>query len=351
MKRLLILIGSVVVIAILVLIKIFVLSGKKETAAAPDMNPVIPVECFVARDTLADYQVETVGTLSARERVDIVSEISRKVVGIHMKEGAFVKTGQLLFKLDDADITSRINKLTIQARLAKANEDRDKVLLASGGISQERFDEVSNLRQTLEAEIEVLKVDLAKTEIRAPFSGKIGLRNTSLGALVSPGHVLANLQDVGRITVDFSVPERYSPSLRIGTPVLFRTDYLPAEQAATIEAIEPAVDQRTRTLLVRASTPNKEGNLVPGTSAKVALTLVEKTKNIFVPTSALIPSASGYTVFLKKQGKAQLTPVKTGIRTRESVQILEGILAGDTLVLTNILRVKKGSPLKIIKTN
>lgn len=339
------------IIAILVLVKIFVLSGKKEKSATPDVNPVIPVECFVARDTLADYEVETVGTLSARERVDIVSEISRKVVGIHMKEGAFVKAGQLLFKLDDADITSRINKLTIQARLAKANEERDKVLLASGGISQEKFDEVSSLRQTLEAEIEVLKVDLAKTEIRAPFSGKIGLRNTSLGTLVSPGHVLANLQDVGRMTVDFSVPERYSPSLQTGTLVRFRTDYLPVAQEASVEAVEPAVDQNTRTLLVRASTPNREGNLVPGTSAKVTLTLVEKAKSIFVPTSALIPSVSGYTVFLKKQGKAQPTPVKTGIRTRESVQIVEGVLAGDTLVMTNILRVKKGSPLKIIKTN
>ncbi|MFH0761629.1 MAG: efflux RND transporter periplasmic adaptor subunit [Bacteroidota bacterium] len=351
MKRLLILIGSVAVIVILILIKIFAFSGKKEKAATPDMNPVLPVECFVARDTLVDYQVETVGTLTARERVDIVSEISRKVVGIYMKEGSFVKAGQLLFKLDDADITSRINKLTIQAKLARANESRDQVLLSRGGISQERFDEVSNLRQTLEAEIEVLKVDLAKTEIRAPFAGKIGLRNTSLGALVTPGFVLANLQDVGRITVDFSVPERYSPSLQPGTPVTFRTDYLPAEQTATVEAIEPAVDQRTRTLLVRAATQNTEGNLVPGTSAKVMLTLLEKTKSIFAPTSALIPSASGYTVFLKKQGKAQPTPVKAGIRNRDFVQILEGIQAGDTLVTTNILRVKKGSPLKIIKTN
>jgi len=342
--------GSAAVIGTLALLKIFVFSGKKEQAAAPPANSAIPVECFIARDTLVQHQVETVGTLNAREQVNVVSEVARKVVDIQMKDGAMVRKDQLLFKLDDADITSRIKKLGIQARQAAANEAREKVLLANGGISQEKFDETSTLRQSLEAEIEVLKVDLAKTEIRAPFAGKIGLRNTSLGALVAPGHVLANLQDVSKINLDFSVPERYSRDLHPGAPVSFRTDYLPDELMATVEAVEPAVDQRTRTMLVRASLLNPDGRLVPGTSAKVNLTLAGTTMSLYVPTSTLMPSTLGYTVFRKKLGQAEPVQVRTGTRSREFIQILDGLNPGDTVVTTNLLRIKKGSPLTIIKT-
>ncbi|MCX6225068.1 MAG: efflux RND transporter periplasmic adaptor subunit [Bacteroidia bacterium] len=350
MKRIIIMLGLAAVVVILVLVKIYVFSDKAVKVAPSAVNQALPVECYIVRDTLVDYQVETVGTLRAREQVDIASEISRKVISIHLKEGATVQAGQLLFKLDDADITSRINKLAIQAKLAEANESREKVLLSKGGISQERFDEISNLRQTLQAEIEVLKVDLSKTEIRAPFSGKTGLRNVSVGALVTPGLVLADLQDIRRMLIDFSIPERYSRDLKIGSPVTFRTDYLPEEQKAEVEAIEPAVDQRTRTLLIRASAQNTNGNLVPGTSAKVFLTVRETENSIFVPTAALIPSIKGYSVFLKRGGKAVAAPVITGVRNSDFVQIQEGLQPGDTLVTTNLLRVKSGSPLSIIKT-
>ena len=349
MKRILTLAGFAVVVIILILIKIFAFSDTKVAVAPSAANPALPVECFIARDTLVNYQVEAIGTLRAREQVDIVSEISRKVTAVRMKEGASVKAGQLLFKLDDADITSRIKKITLQAELAEATESRQKVLLANGGISQERFDEITNQRQTFQAEIEVLKVDLDKTEIRAPFNGVIGLRNVSIGTLVTPGWVLANLQDISRMTIDFSVPERYARDLHVKSPVRFRTDYLPDEQKAEVEAIEPAVDQRTRTLLVRAAISNPGGSLVPGTSAKVLLTIGETASSIFVPTSALIPSIKGYSVFLKKGGKAFAAPAKTGIRNSDFVQILEGVHPGDTLITTNLLRIKNGSPLSIIK--
>lgn len=349
MKRILIFIGLAAVVTILILIKVLSFSDKKVTVTQAAVAQALPVECYIIRDTLVDYRVETVGTLRSREQVDVVSEISRKVVSIQMKEGSFVRTGQLLFKLDDADITSRIKKLSLQAELAKAAESRGRVLLENGGISQERFDEVTNQHQTLQAEIDVLKVDLAKTEIRAPFSGIIGMRKVSIGALVNPGYVMANLQDVGRMLIDFSIPERYSGDVRVGSAVSFRTDYLPDEQLATVEAVEPSVDQRTRTLPVRASLLNKDGSLVPGTSARVYLTIGEQAGSIMVPSSALIPSIRGYSVFLARGGKALASPVKAGKRSSEFVQILEGISTGDTIVTTNLLRLRNGSPLTIQK--
>jgi membrane fusion protein (multidrug efflux system) len=352
MKRFLILIVAATIVAALVLLKIFAFPEKKAAVpAAAAAVAALPVECFVARDTVAGYRVETVGTLLAREQVDVVSEIQRKVVAIHLGEGAWVKAGQLLVKLDDADIAARMAKLEIEAQLAEANEAREKVLLAAGGISQERYDEVASRARTLRAEIAVLKVDLAKTEIRAPFGGKIGLRNISVGALVSPGHVLANLQDTRNMSLDFSVPERYAPGVAKGTAVTFRTDYLGAERTCTVEAVEPSVDQRTRTLLVRASAANADGQLLAGTSAKVYLSLTEKAGAIMVPTNALIPSIKGYSVFLVKGGKAVAAPVKTGNRSSELVVVNEGVAKGDTVVVTNLLRVRNGSPLTIQKVH
>ncbi len=351
MKRFFIILGFAVIVGILILLKIFVISPKPKNVAVAKANPPVPVECFIARDTSVNYQVETVGSVHAREHVDIVSEISRKVVSILMKEGASVRAGQLLFKLDGADIEAKINKLAIELEYAQANETRDKVLLARGGMSQESFDEVTNKRRTLQAEIDVLKVDLAKTGIKAPFAGKIGLRSVSEGALVTPGMVLANLQDVSRMKIDFSIPERYSLNLHIGSQINYRTDYLPDVRSAVVEAIEPAVDQKTRTILIRADADNKDGSLVPGTSAKVSLNLLEATSSIFVPTSALIPSIKGYTVFIRKNGSASVTTVKTGVRNRDFIQILEGLTPGDSLVTTNLLKIKNGTPLTIVKIN
>jgi membrane fusion protein, multidrug efflux system len=349
MKRTLIITGCIIIVVILALLKIFVISGKQVQATTSDANPAIAVECYIAKDTSVSYRIETVGTLRANEQVEIVSEINRKIISISLKEGACVSKGQLLFKLDDADINARINKLTIEEKLASANESREKVLLSKGGISQERYDVVSNQRQTILAEIEVLNVDLAKTEIRAPFAGKIGLRNVSEGTLVNPALVLANLVDVSRLKVDFSIPERYACDLHAGSTIFFRTDYLNEDVAAQVEAIEPAVDVNTRTLLVRAFAANNEGKLVPGTSARVVLTLKELNESLFIPTSALIPSIKGYSVFVNRNRTAQPMMVKTGVRNRDFIQILDGVAIGDTILLTNLLRVKKDSPLKVIK--
>jgi membrane fusion protein (multidrug efflux system) len=125
-------------VVILGLLRTFLISDRKEQVNTPNKNPVVPVECFIAKDTLVNYPFETVGTISAIEQVEIVSEINRKITSIFLKEGAYVAKGQLLFKLDDADINARINKLIIEVKLAEANESREKVLLLKGGISQER---------------------------------------------------------------------------------------------------------------------------------------------------------------------------------------------------------------------
>lgn len=351
MRRKLILFGIIGVIIILLLIRIFSGYTGKKTGSASLLKPVVPVEVYIARDTSMVYQLSTIGSLRANESVDIVSEISKKVVKILLKEGSFVSKGQLLFKLDDAEIVSRINKLDIEEKLAELNESREKAQLMKGGISQEQYDATLNHLNTVKAEIEILKVDLSKTEIVAPFAGKIGLRNVSEGALVSPSMILASLQDVSKIKVDFSVPERYANDLRPGSEILFLTDYSTKEYKAIIEAVEPNVEKKTRTIYLRAICDNRDGSLVPGVSVRVDLSLQALTKKLFIPTAALLPTIKGYNVYLMKAGKAFLQPVKTGLRNRASVQVVEGVSLNDTVVVTNLLRIKPDSPLKMVKFN
>jgi membrane fusion protein (multidrug efflux system) len=207
---------------------------------------------------------------------------------------------------------------------------------------------VSNNLNKLNAEIAVLEVDLGKTEIRAPFAGKIGLRNVSEGAMVNPEVVLAMLHDISQVKIDFAIPERYANDLRAGARVTFTTDYSTEIFNSVVEAVEPAVDFNTRTILLRSVADNRQGKLVAGSSVKVNLDIRAFDKSLFIPTSALIPSIKGYTVFLIKSGKAVSQVVKTGIRNKSSIQVLEGLALGDTLVTTNLLRVKKDVPLKII---
>jgi len=351
MKRKLILFGVTGLIILLLLIRIFSGSGSKKTESAAALKPVIPVEVYIARDTSMIYQLSTIGSLKANESVAIVSEISKKVITVFLKEGSFVSKGQLLFKLDDAEIVARINKLNIEEKLAGTNESRQKAQLAKGGISQEQYDETLNHLNTIRAEIEILKVDLSKTEIRAPFAGKIGLRNVSEGALVNPNMILASLQDVSKIKIDFSIPERYAGDLRQGSDIAFSTDYSTKEYKAVIEAVEPDVEKKTRTISLRAICENRDGSLVPGASVRVELNLQALDKKLFIPTAALIPTIKGYDVYLMKSGKAVLQPVTTGIRNRLSVQVVEGLALNDTVVVTNLLRIKPDSPLKLVKLN
>jgi len=270
-------------------------------------------------------------------------------VSINFEEGSTVSEGILLFKLDDANLKAQLAKLTIQEELALQNLERSKALLAKGGISQQTYDEELTRLKTLQAEIQIIKVDLDKTEIRAPFSGKIGLRNVSKGAYVTPGLILTTLQDIHKVKVDFSVPERYAGSIREGQKVTFTIPGSPRFFDATILAIQPNVDATTRNLQIRAVAENFEQLLFSGSSVKVFLNFGRSGKTLFIPSQCLMPSLKGYSVFVIKNKIAKLNTVKTGIRTKESVQIIEGINNSDTLVMTNLLRIRPGFSVKIIK--
>jgi len=349
MKRIVTIAAIIIVIILLILYKLHldeidIIAPKKSTIAVE-----IKAEAFLVRDTTVEYQVVTVGSIRANESVQIVSEINKKVIGIYLNEGSFVKQNQLLIKLDDADLLAKQQELKAQEELAVLTEQREKQRLIKGGISQQHYDEVVNRLKVIQAELQSVEVDLSKTNIRAPFSGKIGLRNVSPGAFVSPHILLANLQDLSMVKIDFAIPERYSNTVKVNQTIFFTLDYSPEVYEARVLAFEPSIDDKTRTLLVRAIADNSKNQFVAGTSVKVNLNLKEINQSIFIPTESLIPSQKGYRVYLLRNGLATFADVKTGIRTKSSVQILEGLNKGDTIITTNILRIKPNTAINVIK--
>jgi membrane fusion protein (multidrug efflux system) len=357
-KQTLILFSSILVFALasLVVISQVVSRNDEPLAKTKPQTPTVtsnalPVDAYVVSGSTLDDNIQSVGTLSARQSVDMVSEISRKVVRIYAHEGSFVRAGTLLFKLDDADLQARKHKLQLQEKLALLEEKRFRELLSTESVTQQEYDQISTSLEVLQAEIGVLNVDIAKTELRAPFSGRIGLTKVDVGALVTPATVLTSLHDVSRVELNFTVPEKYAGQVKAGQSISFTTENGDHIYTGKITATEPRTDLDTRSLDVLALSENKEGSLVPGVSAKVNITLQRTQNSISVPSQALIPTPDGYSLFTVKGGKAEYRDVKTGNRTKGTVQILEGVSLGDTVVTSNFMRLGPGALVNVVNVN
>ncbi|WP_461113301.1 efflux RND transporter periplasmic adaptor subunit [Spirosoma jeollabukense] len=288
------------------------------------------------------------GSLLAAEQVDIYPEISARITELNIQEGQPVAKGALLVKLFDTDLRAQLQKLQAQADNARRTEERNKQLLERGGISQQEYDIVTtNLRSSL-ADIDLVKANLQRTEIRAPFSGVIGLRNVSMGAVVSPSTLIARLQQISSLKLDFSIPEKYGQAVHNGSMISFMVDGDSQPSQAVVYAIEPGVEEQTRNLRIRARVNNASTRFRPGAFARVTLT-IQNDQSLVVPTQAVIPQTRTNQVIVVKNGKAVFKDVKTGLRTAGSIQILSGLQIGDTVATTGLLFIKPDAPVKVNK--
>jgi len=342
--------GRVVLVVVLGLALALGLRAVLSDGAAPapaargGSGAPLRAETVVVAPSAIQETVQTVGTLAANESVDVVSELSRRLVAVRVEEGTVVEEGALLFQLDDADLRSELAKLEARRRLAARTEERQRELLAfeKKALSQQAYDEaIANLR-TIEAELAALRVTLAKTEIRAPFRGRVGLRRVSEGAWLTPATVLTTLQDTSRIKIDFTLPERHASAVRIGQTFRFRVAGRGDDFEGTVIATQPAIDAPTRSLLVRGVSENPDDTLRPGSFVTLEVPLAQASEGILVPAEAVVPSATGHAVYVLTDGVAELREVEIGQRTRESLQILRGLTPGDTVLTTNLLRLRPG---------
>ena len=312
-----------------------------------------PISVFVAAYQNLKEDVVSSGSLLPNEQVDIYPEASGRIVSLNIQEGRPVAQGTLLIKIYDGDLQAQLLKLRAQQENAQRTEDRNKQLLARGGISQQEYDLATTNLRSASADIDIIGANIRRTEIRAPFSGIIGLRNVSPGAVVTPGTLIARLQQISSLKLDFSIPERYGPQVKPGNTVSFLVDGATQPSQGVVFAIDPGVDEQTRNLRIRARVSNPLAGGVrpkfrPGTFAKVTLT-IQNERSVVVPTQAVIPQTRSVQVVVVKNGKARFQDVTTGIRTASVIQILSGLAVGDTVATSGLLFLKPDSPVKIGK--
>lgn len=295
-----------------------------------------------------DNNLSLSGSIEANEQVEIRSEVSGIVESINFQEGSNVTKGQLLFKVNDNELRAQLSQATTKENLAGENERRAKLLLEKEAISREEYDVAKAEYASMKAQSQLVKAQIAKAAVRAPFSGRIGLRYISKGTYVTPSILIANLVNIGKLKITFSIPEKYANQVKNNTELKFKVAGSTETYAAKVYAIEPSVETSTRTLQVRAITDNKDGKLLPGTFANVELPLDVIKDAIVVPTQAVIPVQNGKKVFISNMGKAKEIMVETATRTDASLLILSGLKAGDTVITTGVMALKNDAPVKII---
>jgi membrane fusion protein, multidrug efflux system len=260
-----------------------------------------------------------------------------------------VKKGSLLARIDAAETRAVLQSSRTQAELDKQRLDRVADLRKKGFISQQALDEAQSSHARSIAKQREDEAKLAKSEIRAPFDGVAGLRQVSEGAYVAAGTDIARLEKIDQLKLDFRVPETYLAQLKTGLAVNVAVDAFPQQGfPGKIYAIEPAVDEQTRTVLARARVANPQLKLRPGMFARVQLTLGVRENAVWIPEEAIVPRGQDSYVFRVVEGKVELVQVQTGTRKVGEVEIMKGVAAGEMIVTEGTQRLVPGMQVSII---
>lgn len=287
------------------------------------------------------------GVLLPDEEVDLTFESSGKITDIFFEEGSFVQEGTLLAKVNDAPLQAELKKLESQLPLAEDRLYRQQTLLEKDAISQETYQSVATQLETLKADIELVKARIKQTELRAPFSGVLGLRQVSEGAYASPNVVVSNLTKISPLKIEFSLTENFVNLIRPGSEVAFTVDNSLEVHNATVYAVESRLDVNTLSLFARARYDNSEGKIKPGQSASIQIKLDEINDAIVIPSISSIKEMGRDIAYVYRNGVAQEVEVITGMRTAASVEIVSGLSVGDTLLTTGVMQLRSGMPVRI----
>lgn len=316
-----------------------------ETSASGQQ--ALPVEAVVMQPEELDNLIHTSGTVQANESIELRSETSGMVREIRFEEGGRVAGGDLLVKIDDRELQAERRRIEARLQLAEESADRQSRLLERGGVSRQEYDNIQNEVLVLRAERDLVDARIAKTEIRAPFQGRIGLKYISEGSFVTPETRIASLHDLDRVKVDFAIPERYLSDVQEGDRIDFEVQGRDTIYSGSVYAIEPGVNPSTRTLQIRAISENPDHELLPGAFANIELNLERIPDALMVPTIAVIPGFERQTSWVWRDGQVMEVEVQTGIRLDETVQIVRGVAPGDTVLTTGLLQVRPGMEIDI----
>lgn len=309
------------------------------------------VDVLVVAPRSISNQIEANGSVMANEYVELHPETNGRIVYLNVPEGASVTKGTVIARINDADLQATLEKSRAQLELYQKTEEREHKLLDINGINQADYDlAVSNVNST-RADIDYTQAQLDKTVIRAPFDGIVGLRQVSPGAYVTPANIIATVQQVDKIKVDFTLPEQYAAVIRPGTLVDIQLDaQTNTRRKGLIVATEPQINTTSRNLKVRALL--RDGLAHPGAFVKVFVDAGSGKKAIMVPTNCIIPEDKNNQVIVVRSGRAKVVNVETGVREADNIEITKGLVTGDTVIVTGVLFARPDQPVTIrsIKT-
>ncbi len=323
--------------------------GAAKPAGGGGRPPAPPLSVTGVRINPQPFQ-ETIaanGTLRAEESIELQTEVNGKVIALNFQEGQRVQKGDVLLKIDDSTLRASLRRAEARQALSRFRERRIARLVAEGGVSKLEYDEALGELDVLAAEADIIRADIAKTEIRAPFDGVVGIRFISIGSYVNPATRIATLQGIARLKVDFSVPERYASAIKPGSTMSFSVAGDPRTYTGEISAVEPRVDIATRSILLRAVCSNPDGTLLPGTFANVGYTIQESAEALLVPAIALISGLEERFLFVEQGGVAKRIPVIIGVRTTTHVQIIKGLAPGTLVITSGIQQLRPGQAVKV----
>ena len=323
-------------------------AGAGGAGGAGGAESLLPVDVVVMQYSSVTDRIFSSGTVEANERIDLRAEVTGIVEAIYLTEGSRVQEGDLLLKINDSELQAQKSRAEYRYNLAAQQEERQRRLLEKGGVSQEDYDATLNQVNVFRSEMQLIDAQLEKTEIRAPFSGRIGLKYVSKGQFIGPDQPIASLQELDRVKIDFSVPERYAGRVQTGDLMRFDVQGIDSTFVGEVYAIEPRINTDTRTLSLRAISDNPEFLLYPGAFANIELVLEEIEEALMVPTISLIPGLNSQKVYVAVDGMVEERIVKTGIRTSEKVQILEGLNPGDQVLTTGLLQARPGLAIRVV---
>jgi membrane fusion protein (multidrug efflux system) len=322
------------------------LTGRPAGNSGGGVNSPTPVVTAAVRSAVLTPALSAVGTAQANEAVNITSKTSNIVSRVRFTDGQSVRQGEILVELDSAQ--ARADLAVAQAVLTESTSQyqRSKELLNTQAVSKSQYDQLVATKQANEARLAAARARLEDTVIRAPFSGRVGLRKVSVGSLISPGALITTLDDTSVIKLDFSVPENVVASLRDGLTVKARSNAYPKRVfTGRVSSVDSRIDPTSRSVAVRALVPNSDGALRPGLFMTVELESESRTA-LVIPEEALVPEKSSQYVFLVRDGVASKREVTIGVRQPGSVEVLAGLAAGDRVIVEGTIKARDGGPVR-----
>jgi len=321
--------------------------GQGQGAGGQQGAGQLPVNATIAKPSYLTSGIRSAGSLLANEEVDIVSKVPGKVTGVYFKEGSTVKKGQLLVKIYDEDLQAQLRRTEIQEKLLSEKLERQRILLAKDAVSRESFDQLQTDYNVSLADINLLKVRIAETEVRSPFDGVVGFRYVSEGTYVQPSVKIAHLIDPSILKLEFAISEKYVSADLMGKRISFQTEGYSDEFFATVYAVDYRIDETTRTIGLRARYVNRDRRLVPGMFASLTLITDENQNALQIPTEAIVPEMNEKMVWVARSGRARLVPVVTGTRTASMIEVVSGLSAGDTVLTTGLMQLRENMAVRV----